>query len=123
VSQPAPAGEGGDLMRGSEIVTLPPMDPVRTIADAVPALVDGLIGGRPGRVHHDIVALVERAVFARVLELTGGNQLRAARLLGINRNTLRRRCRRLEVTPPNGGNGRNQPTVKTDSNRPRSDRQ
>ena len=116
-------GEGGDLMRGSEIVTLPPMDPVRTIADAVPALVDGLIGGRPGRVHHDIVALVERAVFARVLELTGGNQLRAARLLGINRNTLRRRCRRLEVTPPNGGNGRNQSTVTTESNRPRSDRQ
>jgi DNA-binding protein Fis len=95
----------------------------RTIADAVPALVDGLIGGRPGRVHRDIVALVERAVFARVLEVTGGNQLRAARLLGINRNTLRRRCRRLDVTPLTGSNGRNPTAVRPQPDRPRPDRQ
>jgi len=34
-----------------------------------------------------------------VLDFSGGNQLRAARLLGINRNTLRKRLRVLGLLP------------------------
>jgi len=33
----------------------------------------------------------ERALLRRALEMTGGNQVRAARLLGINRLTLRKK--------------------------------
>ena len=72
-------------------------DTSRAIADAIPALVDQLLASRPGRVHRDILSLVERAVFARVLAVTGGNQLRAARLLGMNRNTLHKHCRQLNL--------------------------
>jgi two-component system nitrogen regulation response regulator GlnG len=61
----------------------------------VPALVEHLLAARPGRVHHEALALLERPLLAHVLARTGGNQLRAARLLGLNRNTLRKRCRQL----------------------------
>lgn len=74
-------------------------DPARGLAAAIPALVDQLVAGKPGQVHADVLAVVERALFVRVLELTRGNQLRAARLLGMNRNTLRKSCRRLDLLP------------------------
>jgi two-component system nitrogen regulation response regulator GlnG len=41
------------------------------------------------------MAVMERPLLQHALSLTGGNQLRAARLLGVNRNTLRKRCRDL----------------------------
>jgi two-component system nitrogen regulation response regulator GlnG len=75
-------------------------DAARAIADAIPALVDQLLAVQPGRVRKEILRLVERAVFARVLAVTGGNQLRAARLLGMNRNTLHKHCRLLNLVAP-----------------------
>jgi two-component system nitrogen regulation response regulator GlnG len=67
----------------------------RRLSDAVPLVADLFVSaGRPG-VHRDVLALVERALLAHVLARTRGNQLQAARLLGLNRNTLHKRCRRL----------------------------
>ena len=65
------------------------------ISDAVPALAEQLLAAVPGRVYREAVALIERPLLAHALALTGGNQLRAARLLGMNRNTLHKRCREL----------------------------
>lgn len=77
--------------------------PSEVIAGAIPALVDELATAGPGRVYRETVAVVERPLIERALVLTGGNQLRAARLLGLNRNTLRKRCRELGLMPPRGG--------------------
>ena len=41
--------------------------------------------------HALVVAEVEKPLLEAVLQRTGGNQLRAARILGINRNTLRKK--------------------------------
>ncbi|MBS0255202.1 MAG: sigma-54-dependent Fis family transcriptional regulator [Proteobacteria bacterium] len=52
----------------------------------------------PGQVYDAALAAFERPLFAAALEQTGGNQLRAAQLLGINRNTLRKRLTQLGLT-------------------------
>lgn len=72
-----------------------PADLAGVIAAAVPALVEQLLAAGPGRVHRQALAVLERPLLAHALALTGGNQLVAARLLGLNRNTLRKRCREL----------------------------
>ncbi len=52
-----------------------------------------------GSVYHAALAALERPLFAEVLKETGGNQVRAAQLLGINRNTLRKRLSELALDP------------------------
>ena len=50
-----------------------------------------------GQLYDAALAAFERPLFAHALAATGGNQLRAARLLGINRNTLRKRLVDLDM--------------------------
>ena len=52
-----------------------------------------------GTVYDAALAAFERPLFTQVLRDTGGNQLRAAQLLGINRNTLRKRLGDLGIEP------------------------
>jgi len=58
-----------------------------------------------GRVYRSVMARVELPLLRHALELCGGNQLRAAKLLGINRNTLRKRLRLLGLLPVAATNG------------------
>jgi DNA-binding NtrC family response regulator len=44
-----------------------------------------------------VIPEVERSLILMVMKETGGNQLRAARILGINRNTLRNKIRKLNI--------------------------
>ena len=53
----------------------------------------------PGGVYDAALAAFERPLFEEVLRKTGGNQLRAAQHLGINRNTLRKRLTELDIDP------------------------
>jgi two-component system nitrogen regulation response regulator GlnG len=43
---------------------------------------------------------MERPLLRIILEKTGGNQLQAAKILGINRNTLRKKMSTLDISPP-----------------------
>ncbi|MET1754536.1 sigma-54 dependent transcriptional regulator [Novosphingobium sp. RD2P27] len=52
-----------------------------------------------GSIYETALAAFERPLFAQVLQQTGGNQLRAAQALGINRNTLRKRLADLALDP------------------------
>ncbi|MDV2496212.1 MAG: sigma-54 dependent transcriptional regulator [bacterium] len=45
--------------------------------------------------HELVIKLVERPLIKCIMRQTGGNQVRAAKLLGINRNTLRRKLQEL----------------------------
>ena len=73
--------------------------------EIIPRLVARLVTTHPGRVYREALAMLERPLLVHALAATGGNQLRAARLLGLNRNTLRKRCRELGLPLP-GVNGR-----------------
>ncbi len=53
----------------------------------------------PGAIYDAALAAFERPLFEAVLRTTGGNQLRAAQHLGINRNTLRKRLTELRIDP------------------------
>jgi two-component system nitrogen regulation response regulator GlnG len=53
----------------------------------------------PGSLYHAALAAFERPLFEHALRQTAGNQLRAAHLLGINRNTLRKRLDDLQIDP------------------------
>jgi two-component system nitrogen regulation response regulator GlnG len=78
----------------------------RLVLSALPALVREEVSDDRGRLYRAVMARLELPLLRHVLDLSGGNQLRAARLLGINRNTLRKRLRVLGVLPQApGGNG------------------
>jgi len=51
----------------------------------------------PAGVYDRVLKEVERPLFAICLAATRGNQIKAAELLGINRNTLRKKIRELDV--------------------------
>ena len=67
------------------------------VCGLVPDLVENLLAAHRGRVSREALAALEKPLLIHALQLTGGSQLRAARLLGINRNTLRKRCRELGI--------------------------
>ena len=52
-----------------------------------------------GTLYHRALAAFEKPLFEHALAETGGNQLKAAQLLGINRNTLRKRLGELAIDP------------------------
>ncbi len=53
----------------------------------------------PDGVYDRLLAEVERPLISACLDATGGNQLKAAKLLGINRNTLRKKLTDLGLDP------------------------
>ena len=83
----------------------------RLLAGAMPPLVEQLMAARPGRVYQDVLVMLERPLLMHVLALTGGNQLKASRLLGVNRNTLRKRCRELHLPLPRAGRTMERPVA------------
>jgi len=47
-----------------------------------------------GRVYRYLTDSMERPLLIKLMEYTKGNQLKAARVLGINRNTLRTKLKK-----------------------------
>ena len=59
----------------------------------------GIGAGKDGNIHEFIIGKVERALIGLILEEEKGNQVRAAKRLGINRNTLRKKMKDLQIIP------------------------
>lgn len=74
------------------------------VGSALPSLVSEATT-EGGRLYRSVMARVELPLLRHALDLCGGNQLKAAKLLGINRNTLRKRLRLLGLLSSVGTNG------------------
>ncbi|MBA3709343.1 MAG: sigma-54-dependent Fis family transcriptional regulator [Planctomycetes bacterium] len=68
-----------------------------TLGAAISNLTARLVNQHPGEVHQRAIDEIEMALFREVLARTGGNQLRAAEILGINRITLKKRMDQLGI--------------------------
>jgi two-component system, NtrC family, nitrogen regulation response regulator GlnG len=51
----------------------------------------------PSGLYHRILPLIEKPLIETTLQATEGNQLKAAYVLGINRNTLRKKISELSI--------------------------
>jgi Fis family transcriptional regulator len=71
------------------------------IADSVRKSLDryfkDLDGTKPRSIYDMVLKNVERPLFEAVLEKAEGNQTVAAEMLGINRNTLRKKIQALKI--------------------------
>ena len=59
--------------------------------------VNNMKAGGARNLHSMLLAEVERPMIAHILKETKGNQIQAARLLGMNRNTLRKKIKELKI--------------------------
>ncbi len=57
----------------------------------------GLCNSTPSGMYDRLLARLERPLIDATLRLTGGNQIKAADILGLNRNTLRKKMRELGI--------------------------
>ena len=55
------------------------------------------IDNKRGRLYKHILDMVEKPLLEMVLKKTDGNQMKAAKLLGINRNTLHSKIKKLDI--------------------------
>ena len=68
-----------------------------------------LDGERTDCIWHMVISAVERPMLEAVLARAGGNQSRAAEMLGINRNTLRKKIEQHGVNVEAAGGKAAQP--------------
>lgn len=54
---------------------------------------------KEGALYKVIIQAIEKPLIEHTLERTLGNQLKAARVLGINRNTIRSKIKKLGIDP------------------------
>jgi len=53
--------------------------------------------GKDGVLYKSVIESIEKPLLEHILERTEGNQLKAARILGINRNTMRTKIKKLSI--------------------------
>ena len=69
----------------------------RCVCNAVEEYFNDLDGEKPHAIHEMVIRSVERPLIELLMKQAGGNQTRAAELLGINRNTLRHKIKQYQT--------------------------
>jgi len=67
------------------------------IKDKVIEFENSLFNEKKGILYKSVVEAIEKPLIEQALERTEGNQLKAAKILGLNRNTLRTKIKRLGI--------------------------
>lgn len=86
------SGSGRLLTRSRQDVVLEEI-----IESKLGEFVKGMRNGSARNLHPMLIAAVERPLIAHALKETNGNQIQAAHLLGMNRNTLRKKITEFRI--------------------------
>lgn len=84
----------------NDVIRFVKKDCIRDIAfikDKVIELEGSLFAEKKGILYKAVLEAVEKPLIEQTLERTEGNQLKAARILGLNRNTLRTKIKKLMI--------------------------
>ncbi|MFH0855429.1 MAG: helix-turn-helix domain-containing protein [Candidatus Omnitrophota bacterium] len=85
---------------GDDVIRIVKKDCIRDLAfikDRVVTFENSLFNEKKGVLYKSVVESIEKPLIEQTLERTEGNQLKAARILGLNRNTLRAKIKKLEI--------------------------
>jgi len=58
---------------------------------------EAFISIQRGEIYHVLISNTEKMIIEKALERSFGNQILAAKILGINRNTIRTKIRKLNI--------------------------
>ncbi len=86
----------------NDVIRLIKKDCIRDMAfikDKVIEFEESLINEKKGVLYKTVLAAIEKPLIEQVLEKVDGNQLKAAKILGINRNTMRSKIKKLGIDP------------------------
>jgi two-component system nitrogen regulation response regulator GlnG len=75
------------------------MQAITALEEKIIELEEWLSHEKQGALYRAVLETVERPLLERILRRTAGNQLKAAKILGINRNTMRAKIRKLGIQP------------------------
>lgn len=101
-----PMPQMADVIRqmAERLAARKPLDPdkaeqLRRLADQLRAVAGQMAEGMGGGMGGMMVGLIEKPLLRAVIRESKGNQVRAAQLLGINRNTLRKKLKEHGIDP------------------------
>ena len=89
-----------EITSGDNIIRLVKKDCIRDLAfikDRVVELENSLFIEKKGVLYKSVLEAIEKPLLEQTLERCEGNQLKAARILGINRNTMRTKIKKLGI--------------------------
>lgn len=91
-----------DIIKQEDVIKILKKEDIKelvSLKDKVIELEESLYAEKKGLLYKAIVETIEKPMIEYVLQRTEGNQFKAARILGINRNTIRAKIKRLGINP------------------------
>ena len=89
-----------DSARGDPLAPAARQELSERIDRKLEELIPDLLRLTETRVRESVVDVVEKTLISKILKQCGNNQVKAARVLGISRNTLRHRMKKFDLVPP-----------------------
>jgi len=89
-----------DIVKQENVVKIIKKDEIRelvSLKDKIVELEESLYNEKKGLLYKSVLEVIEKPLIEHILERTEGNQLKAARILGINHNTMHAKIRRLGI--------------------------
>ncbi|MDD5774204.1 MAG: helix-turn-helix domain-containing protein [bacterium] len=82
-----------------KVVNREKINNLRSLKENIIEFDDSFLKENKGNLYKVVLEIIEKPLIAHVLKHSDGNQLKAARILGINRNTMRAKIKKYNIDP------------------------